>query len=63
MHMPEISRIDKHRRVPKAIKKAQKTKAVQRESAKRKIENSIKAGAKNLARPVERKKHVVTTQQ
>jgi WD repeat and SOF domain-containing protein 1 len=63
-HMPEISRIDKHRKIPKGIKKAGKTKAIQTASGKRKLENVIKHSKPGsvVRRPV-RESHVITTDQ
>ncbi|KAL3902019.1 MAG: hypothetical protein SGCHY_000129 [Lobulomycetales sp.] len=63
-HMPEIARIDKHRKVPKGIKKAGKTKAIQNASAKRKQENVIKHSKPgSVARKSEREKHILGTEQ
>lgn len=62
--MPEIARIDKHRKVPKGIKKAGKTKAIQNASAKRKQENVIKHSKPgSVARKSEREKHILGTEQ
>ncbi|KAI8820722.1 WD40-repeat-containing domain protein [Fimicolochytrium jonesii] len=62
-HMPEIRRIDKHRRIPKAIIKAKDTKRVMTESIKRKEEN-LRKHTKEGAVPyqAERKKNVLVNE-
>lgn len=62
--MPEISRIDKHRRLPRAITKATHKKSVMIGSIKQKEDNRrkhSKAGAVPFV--AERKKHILTTEQ
>lgn len=62
-HMPEINRIDKHRKMPKGIKKAAATKAIQVKSQKRKLENVIKhTKPGSVARVPERLKSVIATE-
>ncbi|KAI8927439.1 WD40-repeat-containing domain protein [Entophlyctis helioformis] len=63
-HMPEIRRIDKHRKVPKAIKGAAGKKSVMEQSLKRKEDNRRKH-SKPGAVPfkAERKKHILTTEE
>jgi len=62
-HMPEINRIDKHRKIPKSIKKAGAVKGIQRASAKRKLENVIRHSREGaVKRGAEREKHVITTE-
>ena len=61
--MPEIRRIDKHRRLPKAITKASERKKVMLQSIKNKEENRRKH-SKPGAVPfkAERKKHILVTE-
>jgi WD repeat and SOF domain-containing protein 1 len=62
--MPEISRIDRHRKTPKGIKKAGKTKAIQVASGKRKLENVIKHSKPGaVERKSQRDSHVIATDQ
>ncbi|KAI9095156.1 WD40-repeat-containing domain protein [Phlyctochytrium arcticum] len=59
-HMPELRRIDKHRKIPKSIAKAKETKHIMTESVKRKEDNRrkhSKPGAVPYA--AERKKNVI----
>ncbi|KAI8922282.1 hypothetical protein PhCBS80983_g01986 [Powellomyces hirtus] len=62
-HLPEIRRIDRHRRIPKAIAKAKETKRIMSDSIKRKEDNERKH-SKPGAVPykVERKKHVLANE-
>ncbi|KAJ3325418.1 hypothetical protein HDV06_004277 [Boothiomyces sp. JEL0866] len=62
--MPEINRIDRHRRVPKSIVKATEKKKIMLNSIKTKEENRRKH-SKPGAVPykAERKKHILTTEQ
>ena len=61
--MPEINRIERHRRVPKAISKATERKKVMLSSIKTKEDNRRKH-SKPGAVPFksERKKHILTTE-
>ncbi|KAJ3158538.1 DDB1- and CUL4-associated factor 13 [Geranomyces michiganensis] len=62
-HLPEIRRIDQHRRVPKSIAKAKYTKRIMTESAKKREDNErnhSKPGA--VPYKAERKKHVLANE-
>lgn len=62
-HMPEIRRISRHRRVPKAVKKAGEIKAEELKARKRKEENERKHSRKGLSRrKSEREKMVLGTE-
>ena len=62
-HMPEIKRIDRHRRLPKAIKSTTAKKRVMVEAVKRKEQNE-RAHSKPGAVPfkAERKKHILSVE-
>ncbi|KAH6570667.1 hypothetical protein BASA62_004245 [Batrachochytrium salamandrivorans] len=63
-HMPEIRRIDKHRKVPKAIKGAAHKKQIMQDSLKNKEKNRRKhSKTDTLAFKSERKKHILSTEQ
>ena len=58
--MPEISKIDKHRRLPRAITKATQKKSVMTSSVKNKEENRRKHSKPGSVPYVaERKKHIL----
>ena len=61
--MPEINRIDRHRRIPKSIVKATEKKKVMLNSIKTK-EDNLRKHSKPGSVPfkVERKKHILTTE-
>ncbi|KAJ3221212.1 rRNA-processing protein sof1 [Clydaea vesicula] len=62
-HMPEINRISKQRKVPKAIKKAASVKRIQTESIKRKQENVRKHSKPGSVKRVPlRDQHIITTE-
>lgn len=61
--MPEIRKIDKHRRLPKAISKATAKKAVMLQSLKTKESNRRKHSKPGAVPYVaERKKHILATE-
>lgn len=60
-HMPEISRISHHRRIPKAIASQAKTEHVQRENKKKKLENRIKHSKPDTVQRENIKKDVIVT--
>lgn len=62
-HMPEIKRIQRHRHVPKVIKKAGEIKTVELQSIKRKLENERKHTKKqHQKRRSEREKMVLASE-
>ncbi|KAI8808446.1 WD40-repeat-containing domain protein [Cladochytrium replicatum] len=62
-YLPEIKRIDKQRRVPKAISKATKIKRIQIDSAKRKEDNLRKhSAADSVPHVAERKKPILAVE-
>ncbi|KAI9696074.1 MAG: rRNA-processing protein sof1 [Candelina mexicana] len=63
-HMPEIRRIQRHRHLPKQVKKAGEIKAEELKAIKRRIENERKHSKKgHLKRRSEREKMVLATEQ
>jgi DDB1- and CUL4-associated factor 13 len=64
-HLPEIKRIERHRHVPKVVKKAAEIKSVQMKGVKRREENERKHGGvgRDKKRRSEREKMVLTTEQ
>jgi len=59
-HMPEIRKVDRHRVVPRAVKKAGREKTIMIESRRRKRENESKHSAPGTVKAVaERAKGVV----
>ena len=63
-HMPEIRRIERHRRVPKAVKKAGEIKKIEIEALRRRRENERKHSKKGeIKRMPEREKMVLATEQ
>jgi len=63
-HMPEIKRIDRHRHVPKAVKKAGEIKAEEIKSIKRKEENERRHTKKGqIKRKAEREKMILAREQ
>lgn len=62
--MPEIRRIDKHRRLPKAITKATTKKSIMTQAIKTKEDNRRKHSKPGSVPYVpERKKHILTTEE
>jgi DDB1- and CUL4-associated factor 13 len=62
-HMPEIKRIQRHRHVPKAVKKAGEIKNEELKAIKRRQENERKNSKKSVPRRSEREKMVLATEQ
>ena len=62
-HMPEIRRIQRHRRLPKQVKKAGEIKAEELAALKRRVENERKHSKKGqVPRKPEREKMVLQTE-
>ncbi|RKO86767.1 Sof1-like domain-containing protein, partial [Blyttiomyces helicus] len=62
-HMPEIRRIDRHRKAPKAIKSATTTKRTMQDSEARKTDNLRKHSKPgSVPYEAERKKHILATE-
>jgi WD repeat and SOF domain-containing protein 1 len=62
--MPEIKRIDRHRRLPKSISKATQKKSIMTQSIKQKEENRRKHSKPGAVPHVpERRKHILALDQ